>query len=626
MYFIPIQSEKTSASAIPDGENARSAERSSERFDVLLTESMSTGEDRRVPASAGSVESGAEAVGRSGTSQMQVIDPDTLDEASRKKIQALLEHIFRLLQNDADGEQLLKKLQEGNLYLLIPVDVQDPRNGLQGRAFLAVHRGTGQSTQSGSPVLAFSDLNQYIGTADNQNQSLSLNVSMFINVAGKYTTRDLRTYFGFNNGRSAGTFQLVDGQMKFIQAASTHEKIPMALVEPPEKSIVSDSVPHDQSANQRTRNFTIRNMHLLTPEKTNENASVPSLLRGNGVSSTINGIRDQGIAAEIAALLESLHGKLRLGRDQNSTSTTGLHQNRHLGAQQHADILQQVSHSQTHQKITKISDSITQGAGQRSSPSEDGILQGIWGQRRNATTNHEAGQAGGKSSYPRRQHPANMSLRSPGQSAGDQILQSAIRQTGETYFKNEFGQLIGVESMSLGETGPGSAGGSSSVTHTRPGILQIIQKIESMVQAAKSHRSLTQPQVMKAHLRLEPKHLGSLHMNLRFHHDTITGTILASTKDAKALIEQSLPALKDALSAQNTALQDLEVEVARDFAQDQFADSLLQEFSEQGERTSDNETVFDEAPPEEPLSEGEHSSIQAEKTGTVPSALHGWYA
>lgn len=600
MHSIPIQSEKTSASAGRGGENARPAEKSSEPFGSLLTESMSTAENQTVPASSNRIESEGEAVERSGSSQMEVIDPDTLDEKSREKIQALLEHVFRLLQNEADGEQLLRKLQEGNLYLLVPVDVQLPRNGQQGTAFLTVHQGNGQFD--------------------------SLNVSMLFDASGN---KALQTCFGFNNDRSAGTFQLQDGKMKFLPAESTHEKMSLTLFETLGKSTGSGSVPQDQRAHQRTRNFAIRNMQLLPPGKASDDAPAVSSLRGNGLSLTINGIRtpEQEIAAEIAALLKSLKGKLRLGKDQHSTSTTGLHHNKHIAAQQHTDIIQKVSQSQTHQKISKISGHMSQGAGQGGqSSSEEGTLQGILGRLRSTTTNHESGQAGGKSSYSQRQQRVNMILRSPGQPADGQILQSAIRQTGDTYFRNEFGQLIGIDSLSLGETAPGSAGGSSAVTHTRPGILQIIQKIESMVQAAKSHRSLTQPQVMKAHLRLEPKHLGLLHMNLRYHHDTITGTILASTKDAKALIEQSLPALKDALGAQHTVIQDLEVELARDFAQEQFADSFLQEFSEQGERTSDNEPGFDEGFPEESHSDGEHSSIQAENPATVPGALNGWYA
>ncbi|HKJ69640.1 MAG TPA: hypothetical protein VKA68_16910, partial [bacterium] len=89
---------------------------------------MSTVKHRPGDTSADKVDSGGDIVVRPEQSQIQVANLNTLDEKSKQKILALLKLLYQSLQSTPRGKELLKKLQEGKLYLLVPVDVLLPGN------------------------------------------------------------------------------------------------------------------------------------------------------------------------------------------------------------------------------------------------------------------------------------------------------------------------------------------------------------------------------------------------------------------------------------------------------------------------------------------------------------------
>jgi flagellar hook-length control protein FliK len=83
-------------------------------------------------------------------------------------------------------------------------------------------------------------------------------------------------------------------------------------------------------------------------------------------------------------------------------------------------------------------------------------------------------------------------------------------------------------------------------------------------------------------------------MNLRFQQDTLSGVISAATKEAKAIIEAHLPAIKEALQQQNTIVQNIEVEVRPELEQEHQS-AFAEQFTDQKENDSEDmstENIF----------------------------------
>lgn len=163
---------------------------------------------------------------------------------------------------------------------------------------------------------------------------------------------------------------------------------------------------------------------------------------------------------------------------------------------------------------------------------------------------------------------------------GIKITESA---GGEKNFVSSLQNLIGQTSTmrGFGQSGPVNA---QSV------IAQVVQKIESMVQTARIQQNSMQSNVLNANLALKPQSLGSVMMNLRFQQDTLSGVISAATKEAKAIIEANLPAIKEALQQQNTVVQNIEVEVRPDLEQEHQS-AFAEQFSDQKEHENDDTTT-----------------------------------
>ena len=158
---------------------------------------------------------------------------------------------------------------------------------------------------------------------------------------------------------------------------------------------------------------------------------------------------------------------------------------------------------------------------------------------------------------------------------------------GEKNFVSSLQNMVGQSSTmrGFGQAGPVSA---QSV------IAQVVQKIESMVQTARIQQNSMQSNVLNANLALKPQSLGSVMMNLRFQQDTLSGVISAATKEAKAIIEANLPAIKEALQQQNTIVQNIEVEVRPDLEQEHQS-AFAEQFSDRKENDSDDtstENIF----------------------------------
>jgi len=206
-----------------------------------------------------------------------------------------------------------------------------------------------------------------------------------------------------------------------------------------------------------------------------------------------------------------------------------------------------------------------------------------------------------------------------------QLFQNLTNQNTTIEFGDELQVFASGDIFSPGGVGAKGVTGTQ-LGQARPVLAQVIQKIDAMVQAVKTHQSMNQPQVLNARLALEPKHLGSLVMQLRYQSDTITGTIIAASREAKNIIEHSLPMLKDALLSHHTHLQDVKVEIQQNFTSDQSADSFQHQFAGQSGQDGDSDVPFEEFDLDAILQETGETVSSLEENSFTSYPTDGWYA
>lgn len=481
----------------------------------------------------------------------QVIDLKNLNAKDRTKLTKLIAGILESLKGDAKGKKILKAWEQGKLQILVPVDVkQTDTSGKQG--FLLIQP---DSKDQGKQQISVQSLFSY---------------TLLVGNLGKDTNG-----FSFaNQSGTAGLFQINKGQILFESAGAEGGKTPLILFsgnkkadefatidigngqndfgvgnrQNTEESIKAGRLAAQRNTSRTTgsqeqkENPTAKLVYILKDQKSGAEAlnrvsrnSNATAIHGKSAILSEGQTLGKGLSGEIAGLLESLKGEMKVksATRKGTLLSVGDREGGESKGTVKVSVPGRSTISQAQKKVTL--------AGQPA--------------KHNQQTNSESSFSGGAT-----------------KDFGKEVMRLDGNQVSE-------GQSTALNQLMQKPVTEVFANGQPKVP-----LYQVIQKIEAMVQAAKAQQSLNQPQALKAQLVLHPKHLGSLHLNLQYHDDTLSGTILAASKETKLLIEHSLPALKQALHAQHTMVNHLDVEVRSDLPQDNAQNWFLQEQANQQRR------------------------------------------
>lgn len=561
MDYIPIKIENSSDSGLASGQKVRSGEKGGEQFGSFLSEFLQSKDETRatkkhttVPKtregreSAQHTESVATPEKRSPEDQQRAtitrteeldsgqrisISKKDLTEADQKKIESLLAKILSFLQGNPKGQQLLKDWINGKIQLLVPVSIQN-----------------GDTQQAGNGFLLIQPDPDSKGTS-NSSSPFAFNFQLLLS----QLAADLDTRASEPLKEMAGAFQIRNGQIHLKSLGTGNGKIPLILFADGKTTAKGELLREGSDSTQSNQNLAdfIKAGRMAahqrgvtgvrSPGQPNTSSAKILLIASNQGASAENAVNVIGqgqllgkeLSGEIAGLLESLKGKMKVKMAGKGNTAQGAAK---FPARIGSQTANQVNMTQAREKI--------------------------------ASTIQPA----------RNSHQANL--------MDSANAQKALKQFTEEFIRFDHNQMTDGQSVMFSQLVQQPVSEVLANGQPKTPMFQVIQKIEAMVQAAKAQRTLNQPQALKASLVLHPKHLGSVHLNLQFHDDTLSGTILAASKEVKALIEHSLPALKHALHNQHTGVNHLEVEVRSDLSQENGQNWFLQE--QAGKQKRDRDT------------------------------------
>lgn len=557
MDYVPIKIENSSDSGLANGQKVRSPKKDGEQFGTFLSGFL---ESENKTVSAKKSDAGAKAKGGQESSQhtesvaivakkspadqklasmspsakaavINYIDGKHLTEAEKKKVDSFLAKILSQLKGNAEGQKLLKAWENGKIQLLVPVSIQDGDTQQAGTGYLLIQPhpdSQGKSNNLSHPAFSYQLLFNQVTTGSDEMASVQ-------------------------QTKTAGEFQIRNGQIHFKSPGAGDGKIPLILfanekttvdgvfaregngstqsTPTPAEFINAGRVAAQQRGatggrSQGQADGSSARLVFISP---NQGTSIQTPASGIGQGQLLG----KGLSGEIAGLLESLKGEMKV-KVSSEKGTAKKNVGQGPGKSQGRIEVRAASHANMVRTHGKVASTIQ--------PAQ------------NTHQSYLADAAG---------------------------TEQAAKNLAREFLRPESDQMSEGQSISFSQLMQKPVSEVLANGQPKAPVFQVIQKIEAMVQAAKAQRTLNQPQALKAQLVLHPKHLGSVHLNLQFHDDTLSGTILAASKEVKALIEHSLPALKHALHNQHTGVNHLDVEVRSELSQENAQNWFLQEQSGQ---------------------------------------------